>query len=266
MPVIRASHDRESYSIYKSLVLNPGGLAKPSSKGAKKIHLILTHEKYTAGLERLLQFKKTLGHEVRLETLNQPDTAVVKALIKKNYQSAEPPTDTLIVGSIDDIPSFRSSGFWSDYPYSLLDNGDFPDISLGRFPVKDTNQLGRVIDKVIARETQTRDKSNFLVTSGYEVDWCQENLKYIMNRIFSKSDIPIRVTKLYASDGAHTSQVVDGYNSNPNIIIYDGHGDQDSMSEIPLRTSDFSKFTNTVNPLLFDIACLNSYWPSSGAS
>jgi len=45
--------------------------------------------------------------------------------------------------------------------------------------------------------------------------------------------------------GAKQAEVVAGYNENPNFIVYDGHGNQQGMTELPLVISDLDKLRNT---------------------
>src|SRR5690606_36458985 len=136
---------------------------------------------------------------------------------------AHRPTHTVFVGSIDKIPAFKKGSYWSDFPYTLLDSGNYPDLSLGRLAARDGNELKRMIEKILARERNPRDDGKVLVTSGYETGWCHKNLAFIQGNIFDKSPVPLSITKLYASEGKKTDAVIDAYNADPNFIVYDGH-------------------------------------------
>jgi len=267
-PVSHLRLTQKQQTFYQELVLNANALPSFGRARQKDIDLLLVHEdyKYELPLMQFLQFKAELGRETRVHYFSSPSKNELKSFIKSQYAAPAPPTHTLLIGSIDQLPSFRRNSFWSDYAYSLLDSGSLPDISIGRLPVRNGSELKKVIDKIKTRKHAPRDDGAFLVTSGYETGWCQKNLKFIMDNNFAHSEIPIQVTKLYASEGKKTDAVVNGYNSNPNIIVYDGHGDASGMTEIPLKIQHMPRLQNTVYPLLFDIACLNSYWTSSGAS
>ncbi len=256
----------EDRRFFTSLVMNPEQVPS-ADRGDRRVDLILSPAKYAKGIERLIKFKEAHGREVRLRIVEKSsNTTKVKALIAREYQSALPPHHTLIVGSIDDVASFKRDDYWTDYPYTLLDAGNLPDLSIGRLPVQNEGELNSMVDKIMARETTPRNDSSLLITSGKEVNWCHVNLKYMMDQIFPKGQLPFEITKLYASEGADTAKVVAAYNSNPNLIIYDGHGNANGMMEIPLLMEHLPKLNNSVNPLVFDIACLNSYWPSTGAA
>jgi hypothetical protein len=253
------------YAVYANLTVNKvTGLVARS----RPLDLILVHEdfKNETSLLRWIQLKEEQGRDVRIRYFKPSSTSDVQSLIKNEYGGGERPTHTVLVGSLDKIPAFRKGSYWSDFPYTLLDSGNLPDLSLGRLPVRSGAELASFLDKIIARERNPRDDGKVLVTSGYETGWCHKNLAFIQSNIFDKSPIPLTITKLYATEGKKTDAVVGGYNADPNFIVYDGHGDQSSMTEIPLAISHMSRLKNRVFPILFDIACLNSYWPSGGAS
>jgi len=255
----------EERKFFASLVLNPEQLPT-ADRGDRRVDLILTPSKYAKALEPLIKFKEAHGREVRLRLIDKAGTTTkVMAVITKEYQSALPPSHTLIVGSIDDVASFKRDDYWTDYPYSLLDAGNLPDLSLGRLPVQSEGELHAMVDKIIARESNPRNDAAVLITSGNEVNWCHVNLKYIMEQILAKGQLPLEITKLYKSEGADTAKIVEAYNENPNLIVYDGHGNANGMTELPFLMEHLPKLTNSVYPLVFDIACLNAYWPSTGA-
>jgi hypothetical protein len=257
----------KDFFMYRSLFLNKGFFATLTRQARKSAAtLIITPSIYQQALGPLVQFKESTGREVVIKVLDRPTTADVKSVIAAAYQSAMPPSHTVIVGSIDQIPSYRFNGFWTDYTYSLLDAGTLPDISIGRLPARTATELEQLIAKIIHREKTPRNEGSFLVTSGFETDWCQENLGFIMAQIFENSRFALQINKMYASDGFRTAAVVNGFNSNPNVIVYDGHGDERGMTEIPLYFSHFDQLKNHgTYPLIFDIACENTSWPSSGA-
>lgn len=266
-PVSFVGIPRDAAAMYRALFLNAEALPPLAMDNPKRVDFVIAAAKYRDAFQELVTFKEQQGREVRVTYLDEkPSVDDVKRLIAAEYKKPSPPTHTILVGSIDDIPSYHKSDYWSDYPYTLLDAGDYPDLSIARFAAQSDAELKAMIAKIVARETAPRDNGAFLVTSGYETSWCQVNLQFIMDNIFKHSPVPITITKLYASDGAKTDRIIEGYNANPNVVVYDGHGNAKGMTEIPFLIEHLPRLTNTVFPIVFDIACLNSYWPSSGAS
>ena len=265
-PPVGSGVDDATARLLHAVFLNPAAAVAAISPSPRRRDLILAGPAYAEPIGLLVRFKRAQGREVDLRILARPTVDQVQGILREAYASSSPPSHTLLVGSIDEIPSFRRGSYWSDYPYTLLDAGNYPDLSIARLPAHGPDELGRAIAKIIRRESAPRDDWAFLVTSGYETGWCHVNLKFIMEKLFPGSSVPIRVTKLYASEGAKTDRVIEGYNANPNVIVYDGHGNAQGMTEIPLLIDHLQRLRNTVPPLVFDIACLNSYWPTSGAS
>lgn len=268
-----------------SAPVNPTGLSKRSQKLFRSIlrkeqrgdflntstradvELLIVSQSYDDDptLAWFIQHKHSMGKQLQIEYVSSPSKEQIKAIIKKAYESKFAPNHTLFIGSIDQIPSFRRSSYWSDFPYALLDQGNYPDISVGRMPARNATELKQIVQKVIARENTQKDDHKILVTSGYETSWCHKNLAFIKDKIFDRSENPFDYTSKYASNGHKTDSIIDSYNDNPNIIVYDGHGNTQGMTEIPLSISHISRLKNSTYPIIFDIACLNSYWPSSGA-
>ncbi len=254
-----------SLAIARSLVLNPEAL-RQTPPAAGNVDLILAHESYRATLAPLIRFKEGRGREVRTRYFTNATAASVTEAIGAEYRATRAPTHVILVGSIDQIPSHRVDGIWSDYAYTQLDGGGVPDVSLGRIPAQTPAELAVYVRKVMSRTTATRDSNRFLLTAGNDTGFgCPQNVARV-GELVSQYRSSVQSTQLYMADGATRDEVFEAYNANPNVVIYDGHGDRLGMSEIPLEIDDLPSFTNTVYPIILDIACENARWPSTGAT
>lgn len=236
-------------------------------KNSQPIDLIIAAEKHRSTLARYIRFKQSIGRKVIDVYVNNKSASQVKEIIASSYRVATPPSTTMLVGHIGDIPSFRGSGdnTWSDWNYSLLDQGSQPDVALGRVPAHNAEELNIFIDKVIARETAARNVDQILLTSGKDQGMrCADNASEVGRAIASQNN-RINMTHESKLRGASQQSVIEAYNSNPNFIVYDGHGYQKGMSEIPLLIRDLDKLRNQSYPIILDIACLNANW-SGGAN
>jgi hypothetical protein len=254
-------------SIYSSLALNAETATRvtPGSY-ATKLDLLVVHESLKGAIARYVAFKQQRGRQVKEVYVSGKTAQQIKELIKAEYKSATPPTHTLLVGNITMIPSFRGDGdnSWTDYSYQALDNGNKPDVSLGRVPAHTEAELGAWIDKAIARETQPRNVNEILLTAGNDVGMgCPSNVAAVGDKIKGGGS-QVNLVRKFMSEGAGQSDVISAYNGNPNVVVYDGHGYQQGMSEIPLLIKDLPKLKNTVPSIILDIACLNANW-SGGA-
>lgn len=243
---------------------NQGALERAWFEGAKGKDLIIAHTAYQNDLFQLLEYKNGIGRPVKTVFVEGKSAKDIKALIAAEYQSAEPPTQTLLIGNNSQIPSFSGSGdnTWTDYPYQKLGNGSLPDTSLGRLPVSTVDELRIVIEKIIGREIELRNMNDILLTAGSDTGLgCPANVTKVGDKIKAASS-SINIIKKYKTN-VSTSEVIAGYNGNPNFIVYDGHGNRQGMTEIPLMISDLNQLTNKSFPILLDIACLNANWSSS---
>ena len=255
---------RTTSNLLQPLVVNPWNL---STEPSSKIDLIIAHETYRDSIMPYVEFKKSKGREVRLKLVSTLTATKIKETIQTEYRQNPPPSSTMLIGNIDQIPSWRGSGdnTWTDFPYQNLDNGDVPDISLGRVPAHNSDELTAFLTKAMARENNPPAAGEILLTAGRDVSLgCPDNVSKVGEHIKSGED-GINLVKKFRSKGVSTEEIISAYNSSPNIIVYDGHGDHTGMVEIPLVLSNLSKLTNTAFPIIFDIACLNANW-SRGAS
>jgi hypothetical protein len=236
------------------------GTENPAAE--KPVDLVIAAEGHRGALARYLDFKKSMGRQVIERYVSGQSAEQIKEIIVAAYRSASPPSTTMLVGHIGQIPSFRGSGdnSWTDWNYTLLDQGSQPDVALGRVPAHNAEELNAFIDKAIARETVRRNVDQILLTSGKDTGMrCSENASEV-GRAIAEGNSKISMTHHSKLKGASQATVIDGYNSNPNFIVYDGHGYQQGMSEIPLLIRDLEKLRNTSYPIIFDIACLNANW------
>lgn len=246
------------------VVLNDWDLPKNSTSN---LDLIISHEEFRESLTPFIEFKKARGRDVKVLFISGQSANSVKEMIRKEYLSNPAPESTLIIGNIDQIPAWRGKGdnAWTDFPYQTLDAGDVPDIALGRVPAHNHEELSAFIEKAIARENTPPQGGDVLLTAGRDVSLgCPDNVSKVGDLIQS-GDEQINLIKKFRSRGATQDEIFDSYNSGPNFIVYDGHGNHTGMTEIPLVLNNLSRLTNNSYPIVFDIACLNANW-SRGAS
>lgn len=74
----------------------------------------------------------------------------------------------------------------------------------------------------------------------------------------------VKVINKYKTE-VSAEKVITAYNQNPSLVVYDGHGNRQGMTEIPLLISSLERLHNAVYPILLDIACLNANWRSSAS-
>jgi len=170
------------------------GLPAGDKSLANGVYLVVTTPEYADACAPLLDWKRAKGLEVRLVTTDETGTGngAIQAWLREAYATwPVPPEYLLIVGDVDDVPSWSFSENVTDLPYALMDEDDWlPDLLLGRIPVESVYEAQTVINKTVAYEQAPYrvDESWFsrqlMVAGNYGSDtpvstvtWCGEQLQ-----------------------------------------------------------------------------------------
>jgi len=129
-------------------------------------YLLIAPDNCVSYLQPLLRHKEKLGYKTRLATLTETGSSntSIKNFIQNAYDNWDyPPENVILIGDVDGtivLPSYFVEGYWTpwdvtDHPYTLLEGDDyFPDIMLGRIPVRSLTQLATVVNKIIKYESE----------------------------------------------------------------------------------------------------------------
>ncbi len=170
------------------------GLPAGAKSAANGVYLVVTTPEYVDACAPLLEWKRAKGLDVRLVTTDETGTgnSAIQSWLRDAYDTWDvPPEYLLIVGDVDDIPSWSFSENVTDQPYALMDVDDWlPDLLIGRIPVETVYEAQSVINKTVAYEkTPYRDDEGWLtrqlmVAGNYGSDtpvstvtWCGEQLE-----------------------------------------------------------------------------------------
>jgi len=250
------------------VVLNPGPLA--SAPRASGNYLIVVHSDYASQIVSFAEAKQARGFDVTTWVPPSPTTAEIKEYIEDLWGTDDAPDYILLVGDTNNIPHWTGGGSGSpatDLPYSCMDGASdwYPDIALGRFPVRSEPQLQAIVDKTlyyeggppadpdyVNRAVFMASEDNWVVSEGTH-NWVIENY---MDPYGIVSD------KLYCHTyGATTQDVRDSFNDGRFFGIYSGHGSTYSWADGPPFSQ--SDVNNLVNENMFAFVC--SFACSTGA-
>jgi len=107
-------------------------------------------------IDPLVEWKTRKGLEVVTVStaVTGPSTASIKAWLQEAYDTwSNPPEYILLVGDVDEIPTFNFHGNPTDLPFTLLEGDDWlPDAMIGRLPVENDTQARTVLNKIVAYE------------------------------------------------------------------------------------------------------------------
>jgi hypothetical protein len=167
--------------------LPQGASARAAS--ANGAYLIITVPAYVDALEPLVDWKRRKGFDVRVATTAETggSTAAIQAWIRNAYATwATPPEYLLIVGDVDDIPTWDMSDNPTDLPYALMDADDWlPDLFLGRMPMRSPYEVATLVAKTVAYER---------APAGANTEWMN---RYLMVAGNAGSETPISTVKFF---------------------------------------------------------------------
>ncbi|MHC4615761.1 MAG: C25 family cysteine peptidase [Planctomycetota bacterium] len=247
------------------VLLNPPAMAAARDLGN---YLIVVPTTFESGITALVSAKINRGFNVLTHVI-APGTSntVIKGYIESLWGTADQPDYILLVGDTNSIPAWTGQGTGSpdtDIQYACMDgSGDwYPDIPIGRFPVRTPEQLTDVITKTIFFEEGNYPDPEYLVRAvfmasedNYQVsegthNYCIEN--YLDPAGFTSD-------KLYCHTyNATTQQVRDSFNDGRIYGIYSGHGGTYSWADgPPFSQSDVEGLWNDgLYPFVCSFACV----------
>jgi len=142
------------------------GLPTVAASAGDGAYLVITTPEYADACAPLLAWKQEKGFPVRLATTTETgtDNAGIRTWLREAYATwTVPPEYVLIVGDVEDIPSWSLSENVTDHPYTLMDEDDWlPDLMLGRLPVESVYEATTVINKTVGYE-----KTPYRVDEGW---------------------------------------------------------------------------------------------------
>ncbi len=160
-----------------------------------KNYLIVTTNNYLDSLHAFIEWKRIKGNRIFLQSKNRGEwtTDSIKHVID-SINSLSPLDYVLTIGGFDDVPadsfSYDGGGKYiqcvTDYAYGLpTANLQIPQISRGRIPVDNPQELSPILDKIIKYERNPPKDDKFYKTalhggefSDYDQD-CYEDACFI---------------------------------------------------------------------------------------
>jgi hypothetical protein len=133
-------------------------------------YVIITAPQYEVAIAPLAAWKTRKGWPVVTVTTDSTgiSTDSIKSWLQEAYDTWDrPPEYVLLVGDVDDLPSWYFSNNVTDLPYALLDGDDWlPDLILGRFSVSNAYECQVMVAKTVHYEqTPYTDQTDWFTRS-----------------------------------------------------------------------------------------------------
>jgi len=267
---VESYHTEAKDEYLSSLFLNYDSCGK--SRAVER-YLMITSPEYESTLTYFANYKRNLGYEVEVVTVDTPNNTSFyikyKIILPRYANISTRPTYVLLVGDVDKIPASAGNPSGNseddpitDYWYSILHGSDFlADVFLGRFSVSNTIELTNIINKTIFMEMNMKrftKKAKFLAGKDGTDNWIymESEFKRGHNYVIPYSFNPLGYScqKLYQPS---QTSAVNALSDNPLFYIYAGHGGFYSLAghSFSIDWNVVGYATNTVFPFVFSFAC-----------
>ncbi|MFX0069692.1 MAG: C25 family cysteine peptidase [Candidatus Hermodarchaeota archaeon] len=277
-----ARYDSEEYaSFFESIYLNYDSSIDRDWSLAPQIdadgadYLIIAPDNFYEELIPLAQHKSDKG--LLTEIVNLSDISVnpsaddIADYIQDAYDTWSPaPTYLLLVGDSELLPPhyktihpYHGTLTATDLYYATLDGSDyFPDVFMGRLPVKTEAELNVVVDKIINYEQNFNQNDPWrknITMAAYEqsgrffIDTC-ENISSFLDTL------DYDITKIYNGYPytGTTQDVINAINYGTFLVNHRDHGDWNGWSNPSFTVSDIDELNNGDKlPVMFSMNCLS---------
>jgi ABC-type transport system substrate-binding protein len=254
-------------------------------------YLIITNSTFSAQVQPLANWKQRKGYRTEVVTTSTiGSTAIqIKQYIQNAYNSWNPPpTYILLVGDVKladggtGVPTnygLQSSSsdagrIGTDLNYSRLDGDDyFPDVFIGRIPVKTTGEATTVINKMLDYERNPPIATNWfddaLVAWSTERQFWIDTGNMIGNYLQSNGYTNHSISVSSGSGGAATPQVIGNISAGCFIVTHRDHGDSlngpggstEGWVDPSFTVANVGQLTNdNMLPVMFSINCRSGWF------
>ncbi|MFN2190185.1 MAG: C25 family cysteine peptidase, partial [Candidatus Promineifilaceae bacterium] len=143
----------------------------------------------------------------------------------------------------------------SDANMADIDSDGWPDIAVGRWPVRNANQAEDLIDRTIAYEKEASSGRVLLAADGTSTEFSS-----LSDSVLKESNLPEdSAVKLY---GATTAEFTEAWNEGAWLVSYAGHGSIDRWGKEGVFSAEGVPNLNAEGspPVVIQLTCLTGYY------
>jgi hypothetical protein len=252
--------------LHKSPLFRPSNIINPMNNGKTEFskvpvkYLIVAHSMFRGELDEFMAWKKRKGFLVDIGYTDDENvgttTASITHFIKSYYDDATPenpaPTYVLLVGDVQQIPTFMTGGHATDLYYFTWVGGNIPSCYYGRFSAQNIDHLTPQIEKTLQYEQFTMPDPNYLndavLVAGYDVSYSS---KWANGFVNYATQYYINTANGYTNVHAHlhpcthlAAQIRDQISAGVGLANYTAHCNFDSWYNPRFDINDISAMNN----------------------
>jgi hypothetical protein len=262
-PVSPAYNSRDYQSLFSNLLNSDLSFKSNFSSEPMKM-VVVADPMFEEGLQEFINWKRRKGFEI-IELYKGADGVgetfeSIKASIQELYDSATElspaPTYLLIVGDIDQIPSYETGSHVSDMYYCEFDGGGdyFPEMFFGRFSANSVDELMPQIDKTMQYEMYSMPDPSYLgevlLVSGVDSYYAQTHgngqINYGTEYYFNEDHNLETYTYLYPESDTWQAEeaIIDHVSQGVGFANYTAHCSLQGWADPSFVVSDVSGLQN----------------------
>ena len=240
-------------------------------------YVIISDRSFEQQIQPLINWKTKKGFKVIESYTDQPEVGNTSESIKSylsdlynNPSDFNPPSYILLVGDVDEIPSFSGlhGNHVTDLYYAEYDgNGDiYADAYYGRFSSSSPTEIQNMVDKTIAYEKYNFEDPSFLghsvMISGVDNAMAPTHgngqINYANQYYTNSSNNIISHTYLFPESGNSSSDILQKINNGCAFVNYTAHGYEQGWVDPAFSCTDVHSMTNFGKPALMIGNCCQS--------
>jgi len=233
-------------------------------------YLIITHQNFSDSIKILAEDKIKHGLSTKIvnssSICENPTPENISDYIQNAYDTWNPqPKYVLLVGDVEYIPAHTCEGYpySTDLYYATVNGSDyFPDLYVGRFPVKNNEELEIIINKTINYE-ENYDPNEAMFSHVLLAAYEQSTRYYIETsesiRTFLENN-SYTTTCVYTGGEytGTTEDIINCVNEGALLLNHRDHGGIYGWSFPSFSISDINDLNNShFQPVMFSINCLS---------
>jgi len=236
--------------------------------------LIIAHAAFIPAMQPYINWKISEGIPTQIvDVATIGGVAAIKSYVS-TYFNDPGLTYLLLVGDHQQVPTILSTAGDSDNSYGYLAGNDhYPDIFVGRFSGENAEHIATQVAKVLYYEINPDTTTNWLRHGiglassqgpGDDNELDYEHIRNLSSQI--KTYTYDSVTELFdgsqgsfdAAGDPSPAQVSADVNAGAGVILYTGHGSDNSWGTSGFSSSQVNQLTNYGKlPFIWSVACVN---------
>lgn len=222
--------------------------------------VIVTPPEFVSTLAGFIDWKTQRGFHVVVGVRGTPEVGTtadqIKTYLHNLYNNPPPgipaPSFVLLVGDVEQIPTFTRSASASDRPYCAVTPDLVPDMYYGRLPATSPSQLQTMLDKTLTYDQFTMPDPSYLgevvmiagMDSNYGQVWANGQINYGTSLYFNAAHGILSHTYLYPASGGQAAAIVQDVSDGAAYVNYTAHGSQTSWSNPPFTQANVNSLQN----------------------